>query len=88
MPEYSGYKDGELLEVIVDCGKVIWEDNYIDEHRWFNLRETVVEVDGIFIKLDKYHFTGDHSMGDMDLEYNLGDFIIVQKQSRTEEVVF
>jgi len=88
MPEYSEYNDGELLEVIVDCGKVIWEDNYIDEHRWFNLRETVVEVDEIFIKFDKYHFTGDHSMCDMDLEYNLGDFIIVQKQSRTEEVVF
>ncbi len=88
MKEYSDYKDGDLIEVIVDCGDVVWEDSYIDEHRWYNLRDTVVELStGLYIKYARYSFTGDAGMGDMDLSYDINDFSIVRKESTMKEVI-
>lgn len=84
----QGCSKGELLKIIVDCCPTVWESNYIDEHRWYGLREVVVELEGKFIKYEEYRITGDNSMCDMDLEYNLNDFSFVEKKTRTVEETY
>lgn len=78
-----GEDDDDLIESILDNGKVVYEDSYLDEHRWYACREIVVDLDGVFIKFMSYIITGDASMDDMDLHYSLEDMAIVQRKERT-----
>lgn len=87
--EKEGYKPSEdgIIEYIIEFGEEVWTGD-TDEHRWYILEETVHDVDGIFVKFDKYIITGDKSMDDMDLSYDLNDFSIVERKEKVETVVY
>ena len=74
--------DDVLIEIICE-GSEVWISPDIDMHRWYGRQCTVVELEGVFIEFNQYIITGDNGMGDMDLEYNLDDFKIVQQKQRT-----
>ena len=84
------YDDEGFIELIVDCNDgVVWEDSALDEHRWYARREVVVKVEGKFVWFNKYLFTGDFGMSDMDLEYDLDkDFALVEPMTRVVEETY
>jgi len=76
------YEEYDIIEAIRDSD-VVWRDADTEVHRWYILQDVVVEYEGNYIKYNKYIITGDNSMSDMDLEYSLEDFTVVQKKERT-----
>ncbi len=50
------------------CGADTKYSKKIDERRWYNLEEKVVEINGKFISFTDYDITGDGSASDMDLK--------------------
>lgn len=81
--------DTELVdEVLLWKGKKVWSDPDMDIHRWYNRQEVVYELHGYFIKFYDYIITGDKSMGDMDLEYDLDEFEFVEKKEKVTTVTY
>lgn len=72
----------DLAEALVECGKIVHKGKQ-DEHRWYILQTVVAELDGKFIQYKNYIITGDNSMSDMDLHYNLDEAKFVEKKERT-----
>lgn len=63
----------------------IVEDVYTgdrDPHRWYIAEETVVEVEGRYIKYWAYITTGDNSMSDMGLAYDVDDMDFVERKEK------
>lgn len=80
----EAYEDDEsIIEVITECGDEVWVDPDIDMHRWYGLQDVVVKLGEHYIAFQKYIITGDMGMCDMDLEYDLSDFSVVQPKTRT-----
>ena len=73
--------DDTLIETMVHTGKVVHREGR-DEHRWYVCETAVTEIDGTFIQYTDYLITGDNSMSDMDLEYDLDAARIVQRKER------
>lgn len=86
--EASTITKSDIIEVITECSKEVWTDGYIDQHRWYGLQDVVVELEGVFIAYQKYIITGDNGMADMDLEYSVDDFSIVEKKTRVVEQTY
>jgi hypothetical protein len=68
-------------------GEILCEGNIVhtgkdDVHRWYIRRPTVTEVEGVFIKFWDYIITGDNSMSDMDLHYDIDLAKIVERKER------
>lgn len=82
-----GTTDEDLADTLLGASKKVWTGDS-DEHRWYILQETVVEIDGKFILFDDYIITGDNSMRDMDLEYDLDAARFVERKERVETVVY
>lgn len=74
---YECETDEDILETILESSEEVWSGES-DSHRWYDLIETVVDLDGLFIGYQRYHITGDNCMSDMGLEYNLDDFVLVE----------
>lgn len=79
--------EDEVIESIVECGEEVWAGDK-DEHRWYILEEVVHRVYDKFVRFDKYVITGDSSMGDMGLEYDLNDFELVETKERVTVEVY
>jgi len=79
----NGYDidDDSLIETMVYVGKKVHREG-IDEHRWYICETVVNEIDGTYIEFTDYIITGDNSMSDMDLEYDLDSAKIVEKKER------
>jgi hypothetical protein len=75
------------LETIIDLGIEVWTGHQ-ELHRWYILEACVYEVEGIFVRFQQYIITGDDSMYDMGLEYDLDNFEVVEKKTRMEEVTY
>lgn len=75
-----GVDDGDLIETLTEGNRVHVEGR--DEHRWFFCETAVNEIDGVFIQYTDYLITGDASMSDMDLEYDLDSAEIVERKER------
>lgn len=88
--EKAGYDtDMEgLVETLQESGTVVWEDGYIDMHRWYGVQEVVYKLDDKFISFHNFIITGDNSASDMGLEYDLCDAAFVTKKTRTIEEVY
>ena len=80
--DVSTITDSDIIEVVVDCGDEVWTDSYVEEHRWYSLQEVVVEIQGHYVAFQKYMIQGDNGMADMDLEYSVDDFAVVEKKTR------
>ena len=78
----------DLMIEIIEEADIVWEDSYLDSHRWYDLRDVVVELKGRYIKYAQYHMTGDNGMYDMGLEYSLSDFYFVTQDTRTIEETY
>ena len=77
-----GTTDKDLIEVMTEAEQV-WSEE-LDKHRWYIVQNVVVELDGAFIMYEDYIITGDSSMWEMGLEYNLEKARIVERKERTE----
>lgn len=80
-----GTDDGELIETLIDAGKIVHREGR-DEHRWYICETVVTDIDGTFIQF--YTITGDNSMRDMDLEYDLDAARIVDRKERQVTEVY
>ena len=69
-----------LTETLVEADTV-WS-GADDTHRWFICRPVVKDVEGTYIRFLDYIITGDNSMSDMDLEYDLDNAEIVERKER------
>jgi len=78
--------DNHILEIITE-GETVWEGE-MDTHRWYILQEVVVAVGDLFVWFQKYIITGDNSMSDMGLEYDLDDFALVERKERVVTEVY
>lgn len=86
--DVSEITDNDIIEVITECTREVWTDSYIDQHRWYSLQDVVVELEGNYIAYQKYIIQGDMGMRDMDLEYSVNDFQVVQKKTRIIEETY
>ena len=85
----KGYDtDYESLAETLTEGKTVWSDPDTDQHRWYICQDVVNEVEGVFIKFTDYIITGDNSMSDMDLKYDLDSAKIVTKKTKEVTVTF
>jgi len=77
--------DESLGETLVDHGRKVYSGEQ-DSHRWY-IREigSVQQIEGRFIQYDDYIITGDNSMSDMDLHYDIDNAKFVEKKTRTIE---
>jgi hypothetical protein len=75
-----GVSEYELIESLID-GKRVHEEGR-DEHRWYICETAVNEVGGKFIQFTDYIITGDNSMSDMDLKYDLDSAKLVERKER------
>lgn len=82
----DGNNDELFIECITEADKV-WEDGYLDQHRWYALQDVVVELGGYYIRYEDVIITGDACMSDMDMEYKLDDFFMVNKTKEVKEVL-
>lgn len=73
--------DDDSLREALSEAEVIWNGDP-DVHRWYHRVQAVVEFNGVFIKFWDYVITGDNSMSDMGLEYDLDAAKIVQRKER------
>lgn len=84
--DYPATEDG-LKEMLGYCGDIVWEGKD-DQHRWYIIRPTVKEFDGEYILYDDYVITGDNSMKDMDLEYDVESAKVVKRKERTVTEIY
>jgi len=75
-----GLDEDTLIESMTE-GKTVWKGD-LDEHRWYIIQQVVVDIEGTFIRFFDYIITGDNSMSDMDLEYDLNEAEIVERKER------
>ena len=61
--------DSDIVEVLRERGEVYSEIGA--SHRWYDEKMVVVEIDNHLIQFDWYHLTGDTSVSDMGLEFDL-----------------
>lgn len=64
--------DKDLVEVITEADEV--HSSIESSHRWYDDTWNVVKINGMLIGYAGYHITGDNSMFDMGLEYDLDTF--------------
>ena len=81
--------DDHIIEFITEA-KTVFRDSDVDEHRWYNRVQVVVEPHvNLFVRYNSYQMTGDSGMDDMDLQYDLEqDFWIVEKREVIETVIY
>ena len=83
----DGIDDEELIEILIECGEIVHRSNR-DQHRWYICETVVAEIDGTCIEYLDYILTGDSSMYDMDLQYDLDSAKIVERKERTVVEVY
>lgn len=54
-----------------------------DSHRWYDEEFRVVKIEGMLIGFDWYHVTGDDSIKDMDLGFNMDSICECEKKQKT-----
>ena len=64
-----GTTDEDLVEVLIESN-AIWSE-LGNSHRWYDEKIIVVNLDDTLIQYDWYHLTGDNSVQDMGLAFNL-----------------
>lgn len=77
----NGYKsqpsDYDIIEIITDCGKVVWEGSQ-DRHRWYSMIPTVVKLGDMFIQYDYCDVHGEEAnIEDCIGGYKLDNFVEV-----------
>ena len=73
--------DDSLVETLIESGTQV--NSYgRDEHRWYICEQVVNELEGLFIEFTDYIITGDNSMDDMDLSYDLDAARFVEEKTR------
>ena len=73
--------DDDLMETLLDGSEHV-ETIHLDAHRWYIAAVTIVKLNGRYIKFDDYVITGDNSVSDMGLEYDLDSAKFVEKTER------
>lgn len=81
-----GTDEESLIETLVDG--VILHRSGRDEHRWYICETVVTDIDGTYIQYTDYVITGDNSMSDMDLRYDLDAAKIVERKERQVTEVY
>jgi len=87
LKEYSESKgwpvesDEDLVETLLDATKHVLTIQH-EQHIWYIAAETVVELDGRYIKYNDYVITGDDNAADMGLEYDLDTARFVERKER------
>lgn len=64
--------DKDLIEVITEAEEI--HSSIKGSHRWYDDTWNVVVINDMLIGYAGYHITGDSSMFEMGLEYDLGTF--------------
>lgn len=67
----EGYEDESLAmlqETLTEAKRVHREE--IEQHRWWNIYQYVVEIEGMFISFDMAEANRDESMSDLGWEFN------------------
>ena len=80
--ELNGYptSDDSLLESLTEA-TIVHEQGH-DEHRWYIVKTSIAQVSDSFIAYTDYIITGDASMSDMDLRYDLDEAKVVERKER------
>ena len=73
--------DYSLIETLIEVGTNVYSGDQ-DEHRWYICETVVNEIDGVYIQYTDYIITGDNSMRDMDLSYDIDSAQIVERKER------
>ncbi len=73
----------DLMEVVTESKIIDWE--ITNSHRWYDNTEVITEVDGMFLKYDGFHITGDNSCDDLGLKHDLNSLVEVVKTTKTIE---
>lgn len=73
--------DGDLMETLLDGSDHVKTVQH-EAHRWYIRAETVVKLDGKYIKFDDYVTTGDSGVQDLGLEYDLDSARFVERKER------
>lgn len=72
-------------ENIIEClkeAKTIYSE-IGPSHRWYDEKFCVVEINGMLIGYDWFHVTGDTSISDMGLEFDINSVCEVEKKQKT-----
>ena len=72
----------ELMEIITEANSIYKEN--LGSHRWYDDELNIVNVDGMLIGYNGFHITGDNSMYDMGLEYDLDQVCEVEPKERIQ----
>ena len=85
----KGYEtdDEGLVETLIECSREVQRIPF-SKHRWYHKELVVVDIEGTYIKFIDYLITGDSSMSDMDLRYDIDNAKIVQRKERQATQVY
>lgn len=84
--DYAHDEDDDLAELLTES--VIIHRAGRDTHRWYIRELVVVDIGGVFIQFWDYIITGDGSMSDMDLKYDLDLASIVKRKERVVTEIY
>lgn len=76
-----GTTDDDIKELLTEATTIYKELG--SSHRWYDEEFRVVNIDGMLIGYDWFHVTGDNSVSDMGLEFDINSICQVEKKQRT-----
>lgn len=73
--------DATFAEILIEAD---WVDSEIvNSHRWYDEKSVVVKIEDRFIQYQYYHVTGDNSLSDMGLEFDLSSVVFCEEYQVT-----
>ena len=79
-----GITEQDIIETVTEANR-IWEHK-VDTRRYYEEYEYVVDIEGVLVMYDGYNITGDSSMSDMGLSYDINTFCEVEKKEKVSFV--
>lgn len=72
----------EAVDILLDFGKEVWRNPFVDTHRWYDIQDRVIEFCGHFFMYDHVTTKGDTDLSDIDMDYTLSSFTRVYPHTR------
>lgn len=73
--------EDNMIESLMEAKNVFTEIGAA--HRWYDEKFVVVNIDGMLIGYDYYHVTGDTSISDMGLDFDINSVCEVEEKQKT-----
>ncbi len=73
--------DESFTELLLDGDEIHYEMGA--SHRWYDEKTVVIKIGESFIMYDWYHITGDNSVSDMDLAFDLSSVCFCEPYEET-----